>query len=246
MQIDLKHVKPYGDTLNDGAMQLSFTLPTPADENSKQAALLLAEKMGLAEASVVHQGDLKNGFSFYVVYGKCTHDVDLTAIHVPKVDTKHYSFEQVNKLIQENLGREIVVVGACTGSDAHTVGIDAIMNMKGYNFHYGLERYPSFDALNLGSQVPNEQLIRKAIDMKADAILVSQVVTQKDAHIQNLTEFIELAESFGIREQMIMIVGGPRISHQLAIELGFDAGFGPGTYADHVASYIYEFLQSRN
>ncbi len=44
--------------------------------------------------------------------------------------------------IREKLGRKIVVVGACTGFDAHTVGIDAIMNMKGYNHHFGLERYP--------------------------------------------------------------------------------------------------------
>ncbi|MCK7486285.1 MAG: hypothetical protein MZU97_12570 [Bacillus subtilis] len=54
------------------------------------------------------------------------------------------------------------VVGACTGFDAHTVGIDAIMNMKGYNHHYGLERYSELEAYNLGAQVPNEKLIEFA------------------------------------------------------------------------------------
>ena len=38
-------------------------------------------------------------------------------------------------------------------------GIDAIMNMKGYNHHYGLERYRMIEAHNLGAQVPNERLI---------------------------------------------------------------------------------------
>ena len=28
--LDLKKVKPYGDTMNDGKVQLSFTLPVPA------------------------------------------------------------------------------------------------------------------------------------------------------------------------------------------------------------------------
>ena len=33
------------------------------------------------------------------------------------------------------------------------------------------------NALNMGSQVPNEKLLEKAIEMKADAVLVSQIVT---------------------------------------------------------------------
>ncbi|MCK7485097.1 MAG: hypothetical protein MZU97_05755 [Bacillus subtilis] len=33
--------------------------------------------------------------------------------------------------IESAIGRDLVFVGASTGSDAHTVGIDAIMNMKG-------------------------------------------------------------------------------------------------------------------
>ena len=36
--------------------------------------------------------------------------------------------------------------------------------------------------------------------------------------------------------------GGPRISHELAKELGYDAGFGMNTYADDVASFIAQEL----
>ena len=39
------------------------------------------------------------------------------------------------KIYRRKLGREVVMVGASTGTDAHTVGIDAIMNMKGYAGH---------------------------------------------------------------------------------------------------------------
>lgn len=245
MSIDLKHVKPYGDALDDGAVQLSFSLPVEADDRGQQAAKKLVEKMGFDDVSVVHRASLGEGFGFFVVYGKCRHEIDVEGIVVPKVEGKVFGFEDINKRIEEKLGRKMVIVGACTGSDAHTVGIDAIMNMKGYNFHYGLERYPFVEALNMGSQVPNEKLLQKAVEMNADAVLVSQIVTAKEAHIHNLTQFIEMAESMGIRDNKLLIVGGPRIDHKLALELGFDAGFGPGTYANHVASYVLEELLKR-
>ncbi len=245
MTIDLKKVKPYGDTLDDGAIQLSFTLPIPADERAPEAARQLTERMGFTDVLVVHHHDLGNGFTFFVVYGKSVHTIDVESIVVPKVESNAYSYYDVNRLIETQIGRKLVVVGACTGSDAHTVGIDAVMNMKGYNQHYGLERYPWIEALNMGSQVPNDTLLRRAIDLNADAVLVSQVVTAKDSHVENLTEFIELAESYGVRGKMILIVGGPRISHQLALELGFNAGFGPGTYAEHVAGFIVDEILKR-
>jgi beta-lysine 5,6-aminomutase beta subunit len=138
-----------------------------------------------------------------------------------------------------------VVVGACTGTDAHTVGIDAIMNMKGYNGEYGLERYPEIDAYNLGSQVENEVLLEKALELNADVLLVSQIVTQKGVHITNLTELVELVEAEGLRDRFILICGGPRITHELALELGYDAGFGPGTLAPQVASYFVQEIHNR-
>ena len=110
------------------------------------------------------------------------------------------------------------------------------MNMKGYAGHYGLERYEMIEAYNLGSQVPNDEFIAKGIELHADALLVSQTVTQKDVHIKNMTEFIELMEAEGLRDKMICCCGGARVTHELAKELGFDAGFGMNTYADDVAS----------
>jgi beta-lysine 5,6-aminomutase beta subunit len=125
------------------------------------------------------------------------------------------------------------------------VGIDAIMNMKGYDGDYGLERYPMIEAHNLGMQVPNEELVKKALELDADVLLVSQVVTQKDVHIENLSALIDMLEAEGLRDQMLVICGGPRIDHELALELGFDAGFGPETTARDVASYFVKELLER-
>ena len=241
-KIDLTKIKPYGDTLDDGMMQFSFTLPVPYGDEASEAAKQLLLKMGIKEPAVVHAEDLGVGYTFFTMYGKCEHTVDYTAIEVPKVETDVMDKYGVEDYIKENIKREVVIIGACTGTDAHTVGIDAIMNMKGYAGHYGLERYKGIKAINLGSQVPNEDLIAKAIELNADALVVSQIVTQKDVHIMNLTELIEMLEAEGLRDKLIVVAGGPRISHELAIELGYDAGFGTGTYAEDVASFVVQKL----
>jgi beta-lysine 5,6-aminomutase beta subunit len=153
--------------------------------------------------------------------------------------------KDIDEYIKQTLNRKIVVVGASTGTDAHTVGIDAIMNMKGFAGHYGLERYEMFEAYNLGSQVLNEDFIAKAIELKADALLVSQTVTQKNVHIKNMTELVEMLEAEGIRNKVILIAGGARITHELAKEIGFDAGFGPNSFAEDVGAFIAQEMARR-
>lgn len=243
--LDLKKIKPYGDTMNDGKTQLSFTLPVPAGDEAIEAAKQLMKKMGFENPQVVFHRELTAGYTFFNCYGSCTHTVDYSNIHVPKVESTKWDMAETDSFIREQIGRPIVVIGASTGTDAHTVGIDAIMNMKGFAGHYGLERYEMFEALNMGSQVTNEEFIAKAIELKADALLVSQTVTQKDIHIKNLTELVEMLEAEGLRDKVILACGGPRISHELAKELGYDAGFGMNTYADYVASFIAQEMARR-
>ncbi|WP_291579494.1 OAM dimerization domain-containing protein [Clostridium sp. UBA6640] len=244
--LDLTKLKPYGDTMNDGKVQVSFTLPVEDNERGAEAAVQLAKAMGIKEPNVAHHEALDKEFTFYVVYGSLTHTVNYEEIHVQTVEVDTMDMQEVGEYIKENIKREVVIIGASTGTDAHTVGIDAIMNMKGFAGHYGLERYPMVEAYNLGSQVENEEFIKKAIELKADVLLVSQTVTQKDVHIQNLTNLVELLEAEGIRDKVILIAGGPRITHELAKELGYDAGFGPGKYADDVASFAVTEIVARN
>ena len=233
-----KIIRPYGDTMNDGKVQLSFALPAPADAFGKEAARILILSMGFDEAEITCMRELGEGFTHFIAYAVTNASVDASQIRVKVVDTPVMDMEATQKYVEERIGRTITVVGACIESDAHTVGIDAIMNMKGYAGRFGLERYSGFNAINLGAQVPSEELLARARAENADVILVSQVVTQKNIHIQNLTRLIELAEAEGLRDKMLFICGGPRLSHELAIELGYDAGFGSGSYATDVASYI--------
>ncbi len=242
--VDLKALMPYGDAMNDGRMQFNFTLPVPPSPEAEEAARELLRKMGLQDIKIVAMERPSEGFSFFVAYAATTQSVDITKIHVLKVETVFKSYDEINELIKTKIKRKLVIVGATTGFDAHTVGIDAIFNMKGFNGDYGLERYPWIDAYNLGAQVLNEDLLKIALEKKADAIMVSQVVTEKDCHIDNLKEMMKLAESKSLRERFIFVGGGPRLSHPISVECGLDAGFGPGTRPSHVASYVVdEFIR---
>ena len=240
-----KIISPYGDTSGDGKIQLSFSLPVTPDAYGKEAARLLLKQIGFDDIEICGMRDLKEGYTHFIAYAVTNATVDPSKIKVKVVETPVMDMEATELYVNENLGREITIVGACIESDAHTVGIDAIMNMKGYNHRYGLERYQCFNAINMGAQVSSEELLSRARKEKADVVLVSQIVTQKNIHIKNLTRLIELAEAENLRDKMLFICGGPRISHELAIELGYDAGFGTGTYSTDVPSYIVVTLAAK-
>jgi beta-lysine 5,6-aminomutase beta subunit len=238
-------VKPYGDTLDDGAIQLSFTLPLEWSEAADEAARQLVAKMGFTDVAVAEGRRIATGFSFFVVYARTPVTIDAAAIGVTSVKTNVLSMEETDALIRDRVRRKVRVAGACIGTDAHTVGIDAILNMKGYRGDYGLERYREFDTFNLGSQISVEALVQFAKEHDIDAILASQVVTQKGSDVLNFTALAELLEAESLRERTILICGGPRMTNLLAAELGYDAGFGRGTVPSEVASFIAHRMAER-
>lgn len=237
-------IKPYGDTQDDGKVQLSFTLPVEWNEAADEAARQLAIKMGLHDVQVVDGRRIASGFSFFVLYGSTSQTVDVETIEAPQGVTT-MSMEEVDAFVAERIGRKIRIAGACIGTDAHTVGIDAILNMKGYKGDYGLERYHMFETFNLGSQVAVEELVRFTQEQRLDALLASQVVTQKGSDVRNFTALSELLEAEGVRDRVVLICGGPRVTNRLASELGYDAGFGRGTLPSEVAAFIAVTLAER-
>ena len=232
-------VRPYGDTTGDGMVQVSFTLPVPHDKRAEGAALQLANKMGLDPAMVVHARGMGDGYTFFVVYGRVHHLVDLSQVVVAERDFPLLAAKDINATIKAKLRRKLTVVGACIGSDAHTVGIDAILNLKGIAGEKGLEYYREFTVLNLGAQVGVPELVERARAVRADAVLVSQVVTQRDAHLQNTREMsAAFREAFPASRRPLLVVGGPRFDELATEELGVDRIFGRGTTPREVASYL--------
>jgi beta-lysine 5,6-aminomutase beta subunit len=239
-------VRPYGDTTGDGMVQVSFTLPIPHSKVAEGAAAQLAAKMGIEPALVVHAKPMGPGFTFFVVYGRVNHLVDVSAVQVVERDYPLLAAKEVNLAIRTGLRRRLVVVGACIGTDAHTVGIDAILNIKGFAGEKGLEYYRELKVVNLGAQVSVPRLVERAQAEKADAVLVSQVVTQRDAHVSNTKQMsAAFREAYPSHRRPLLIVGGPRFDESMADELGVDRVFVRGTTPGEVASYLTHQLVTR-
>jgi beta-lysine 5,6-aminomutase beta subunit len=231
-------IKPYGDASDDGLVQFSFTLPIAAGEHARQSALELARKMGFERTQVVHMKPMGPDFTFFVMYGATTHSVDPEAVVVAEPEFPELTYPEVNRMIRENLKRRLVVVGAATGTDAHTVGLDAILSMKGFAGDKGLEYFAEMQVVNMGAQVEPSEIVARVRSEDADAVLVSQVVTQRDAHIHHLTEVRDALVAAGQRDRLVLVGGGPRFSPEQAAELGYDRIFGRGTKPAEVASYL--------
>ena len=231
-------IKPYGDASGDGLVQLSFTLPVAEGERARQSALELARTMGFERPQVVHMKAMGLDFTFFVLYGATKHEVDPDTIDVPERDFPELSYVEVNRLIREHLKRPLVVVGACTGTDAHTVGLDAILSMKGFAGDKGLEYFAEMRVVNLGSQIEPSEIVETVRQERADAVLISQVVTQRDAHVHHLAQVKDALVVAGERERVILVGGGPRFDPDQASELGYDRIFGRGTKPSEVAAYL--------
>ncbi len=245
-----KLLRPYGDTTGDGMVQVSFTLPLsslgPHDKIAAGAAVQLANKMGIDPAFVAHSRPMGPDFTFFVVYGRVNHLVDPSLVEVVERDYPLLTPKEVNVAVKSSLRRRLVVVGGCIGTDAHTVGIDAILNIKGFAGEKGLEYYRELKVVNLGAQVAVPQLVERAVEEQADAVLVSQVVTQRDAHLLNTREMsAAFREAFPAASRPLLIVGGPRFDESMATDLGVDRVFGRGTTPGEVASFVVHRVTNR-
>jgi beta-lysine 5,6-aminomutase beta subunit len=234
----MAEMRPYGDATGDGQVQLSFTLPIGASDRGRQAALDLAKKMGFDRPQVVHMDGMGPDFTLFIVYGSTTHTIDPAKVEVRERDFPLISPPEVNRVIRETLKRQLVVVGACTGTDAHTVGLDAILSMKGFAGDHGLEYFHEMRVVNMGAQVTPQEIVDTVRAESADAVLISQVVTQRDAHILHLKEVKDALDAAGQRDRLILVGGGPRFSPEQASELGYDRVFGRGTRPSEVAAYL--------
>jgi len=236
-------VRPYGDTPGDGMVQVSFTLPLAHSKRAEAAAAQLARSMGIDPAMVVHARPMGPDFTFFVVYGPVRHVVDPAAVHVVEREYPLLTPKEANAAIRARLRRKLVVVGACIGTDAHTVGIDAILNIKGFAGEKGLEYYREIAVHNLGAQVLVPDLVERALAARADAVLVSQVVTQRDAHLHNTREMsAAFREACPTGRTPLLIAGGPRFDENATADLGVDRIFGRGTTPGEVASYLVHAL----
>jgi methylmalonyl-CoA mutase cobalamin-binding domain/chain len=100
----------------------------------------------------------------------------------------------------------------------------------------GLEQ-AGHQVILLQPDLPAEEIIQHILSHHdVETLLLSRTLGYGVGEL--LARFIDLADAAGIRETVNIGIGGMAIRPELAAELGFDAGFGPGTTVEEVVCFV--------
>ncbi|WP_409228377.1 D-ornithine 4,5-aminomutase subunit OraE [Gudongella sp. SC589] len=222
-------LKPEMEWLGDGIILLTMFLPTDV-RTAEFAALEIAKKMNLHDCEVIHKEIMQEAEGTRIeLKGKVDFSIDTSELVIPP-KPEEMSDDQIREDIEEKPMR---VVAATVGEDEHSVGIREIIDIK----HGGIEKY-GIECHILGTSVSVEKLVDAAIEINADAILTSTIISHDDIHYKNMKKLHQYAIERGVRDKMIFIAGGTQVSNEMAVANGMDAGFGRGTKGSHVATFL--------
>ena len=226
---DCHTVRPEMEWLADGTVMLNMFFPT-SKRVAEAAALEVARRMGLAEPEVISREIMQQAEGTRVeVKGKFCQDIDLDKLEIPE-EPDVMSDEEIRADIER---KPMVVVCGTVGDDEHSVGLREIIDIK----HGGIEKY-GIKVHYLGTSVPVEKLVNAAVELDADVIMASTIISHDDIHYKNIANIDRLAREMGVRDRVIFIAGGTQITPELAVENGADAGFGRGSKGIHDATFM--------
>ena len=224
-------LKPEMQWLGDGIILITLFLP--AEERIAEfAAIEIGKKMGLEDVEVIHKEIMQESEGTRIeLKGRVGFTIDIDDLVIPAkpiIMTDDEIREDIKK-------KPMKIVAATVGEDEHSVGLREIIDIK----HGGIEQY-GIECHILGTSISIEKLVDAAIELNADAILSSTIISHDDIHYKNMKKLHELCIEKGIRDKIILSGGGTQVSNELAIENGMDAGFGRGTTGAHVATFLVE------
>ena len=234
--LDGKAIKPEMEWCGDGTILL--TMMIPAEPRTAEAvALEIGRKLGLEEPVVNSKEVMQMAEGTRVeMKGKVTFDVDPSTLEIPP-EPHHLDDATLYKEFEEH---PMVVVRGTVGEDEHSVGLREIINIK----HGGIEKW-GIKVNYLGTSVPVEKLVDAAIELNADAILASTIISHDNIHYKNMKRINDLAIEKGIRDKVIIAAGGTQVIPEDAVKTGIDAGFGRDSHGIDVATFLCEEAQRR-
>ncbi len=230
-------VKPEVEWLADGVVVIDLTIPKEA-LIAKAVAKATAIKFGLKDIEIIHTEILHPKEATRIqVKGKVDFDIDISELEIDK-EPIIISDEEIKDYIHKH---PITIVAGTVGEDEHSVGLREIIDIK----HGGIEKY-GIKCVYLGTSIPISKLVDAAIEVNADAILMSTIISHDEIHYKNMKKTHEYAIEKGIREKLIIIAGGTQVIPEKARQEGVDEGFSRGTKGKHVATYLVNELKKRN
>ena len=222
-------IKPEVEWLADGFVVVDITLPTSI-RKAEIAAIEIGKKMNLEDVEVIHKEILHPlEASRIQIKGKVSFDIDLNNLVIPE-ELHSISDEEIRDFVKKN---PFKIVAATVGEDEHSVGLREIIDIK----HGGIEKY-GIMCEYLGTSVSVAKLVDAAIEINADAILMSTIISHDEIHYKNMKKIHEYSVEKGVRDKLIIIAGGTQVTPEIAVSQGVDAGFGRGTKGSHVATFL--------
>ncbi|MDR2166214.1 MAG: cobalamin-dependent protein [Clostridiales bacterium] len=229
-------LRPEMEWMADGTVLVNFMFPAGL-KVAEAAALEAARQMNLADAEIIHREVLHAAEGTRIeLKGRLNIDIDVASLTIaPEPDT--LSDDEIFAAIAN---RPMTVVCGTIGQDEHSVGLREIIDIK----HGGIEKY-GIKVHYLGTSVPADKLVNAAIELNADAILASVIISHDDIHYKNIATIDRLAREMGARDRLTFVAGGTQITPKIAVNNGADAGFGRGTKGAHVASFLVKKREER-
>lgn len=245
VDIRLDKVKKYldGDAIipemewcGDGIVMLTMMIPANV-RTAEATGLQVAEKMGLENPEVISKEMMHPSEGTRIeVKGRLTFDIDPDSLVLP---SPFYHLAD-SVLFEEFKDHHMRVVCGTVGDDEHSVGLREIINIK----HGGIEKW-GIEVNYLGTSVPVEKLVDAAVELDADAILASTIISHDNIHYKNMKRINELAIEKGIRDKVIVAAGGTQVSPEDARATGIDEGFGRDSHGIDVATFLAEEAMRR-
>ncbi len=222
-------IRPEMEWLADGVVMMTMFFPTEK-RIAQAAALECGRKMGLTEVEVISTEIMHPVEGTRIeIKGKVPFELDIDKLVIPK-EPDVLDDDIIRKDIER---RPMKIVAATVGDDEHSVGLREIIDIK----HGGIEKY-GMEVVYLGTSVPPEKLVDAAIEVHADAIMASTIISHDDIHYKNIARIDQIAREKGIRDKIIFIAGGTQVTPELARKAGADEGFGRGSHGVHNATFL--------
>ena len=222
-------IKPEVEWAGDGYIMMNLFMPTTR-RVAEFAAIEMAKKMGLEDVEVIHKEVMHPAEGTRIeLKGRVPFTIDTASLVIPP-EPEIMSDEQIREDIEK---KPMKIVAGTVGEDEHSVGLREIIDIK----HGGIEKY-GIECEYLGTSVPIEKLVDAAIELNADAILASTIISHDEIHYKNMRRIHELCIEKGIRDRIMILCGGTQVTPELAVKQGVDAGFGRGSKGIHVATFL--------
>lgn len=224
-------IKPEMEWLADGTIMLNMFIPTYR-RAAEVVAVEIGKKLGLINPEVINREVMQEAEGTRIeMKGNVDFDIDLSKLVIPP-EPVLLSDDEIRADIDN---KPLKIVCGTVGEDEHSVGLREIIDIK----HGGIERF-GIEVHYLGTSVPVEKLVDAAVELKADAILASTIISHDNIHYKNMKRIHELAVEKGIRDNVMIVAGGTQVIPEEALKQGVDAGFGRNSHGIDVATFLVE------